>query len=74
MQSSSDHLPSVSNSSARAIAAAVVGRPRACTKDWSLEGLDGGAIYTDGKVSFYEDAQFTDNEADVRAWEGSHTH
>ncbi|CAM9648594.1 unnamed protein product [Ectocarpus sp. 12 AP-2014] len=33
-------------------------------KNWSSEGLDGGAIYTDGKVSFYEDAQFTDNEAD----------
>lgn len=28
-------------------------------------GADGGAIYTDGKVSFFEDALFQSNEGDV---------
>ncbi|CAM9532525.1 unnamed protein product [Ectocarpus sp. 8 AP-2014] len=36
------------------------------TEDYNgrYTGLEGGAVYTEGKISFYEDAVFTDNEGD----------
>lgn len=35
------------------------------TTNGAEPGADGGAIYTDGKVTFFQDALFQNNEGDV---------